>query len=103
MNEASYGYRRAYKRFSCFLSGTCESSNNKVHEISCNDISYKGAGFLVESPLAINSHLKIRLSNVKIDSMEIEGTVRWCKNFYGKWRAGVLLNRDLPFNLEKII
>ncbi len=103
MHESSYGYRRAYQRFSCFLKGTCESSDSKVHEVACNDISYKGAGIITDSPLAINGHLKMQLFNLKVDSMNVEGRVRWCRNVHGKWCAGVLFDKGLPFELEKVI
>lgn len=103
MNEDIYGYRRAYQRFTCFLEGTCESAGGKSHEISCNDISYKGAGIITSEPLSINSNLKMQLSNLKSGPIEVEGKVCWCKNVYGIWRAGVSFNKILPFSLEKII
>ncbi|MCK9574277.1 MAG: PilZ domain-containing protein [Candidatus Omnitrophica bacterium] len=103
MNEDLYGYRRAYQRFACFLKGVCEYSGGKSQEISCNDISYKGAGIIAAQPLAINSNLKMQLSNFKIGPIEVEGKVCWCNNVYGKWRAGISFNKILPFSLEKIV
>ncbi|MFA5008307.1 MAG: PilZ domain-containing protein [Candidatus Omnitrophota bacterium] len=103
MSDVAFGYRRAYKRLLCFLKGTCIASDGKVHEVSCNDISYKGAGLLCNNPLAINSHLKLKLSSTKMDLLEIEGKVCWNNNIRGKWKAGVLFDRILPFSLEKVV
>jgi hypothetical protein len=45
----------------------------------------------------------MQLFNIKSGLIEVEGKVCWCKNIYGKWRAGILFNKVLPFSLEKII
>jgi hypothetical protein len=103
MNEGFYGYRRAYQRFACFLNGKCECSDGKSYDVSCNDISYKGAGIISPQPLTINSNLKMQLSNIKAGLIEVEGKICWCNNVYGKWRAGISFNKILPFSLEKII
>jgi hypothetical protein len=103
MNEDFYGYRRAYQRFSCFLKGKCESSDGKLQDISCNDISYRGAGIMAQEPLTINSNLRMQLFNLKSGLIEVEGKICWCNNVRGKWRAGVSFNKILPFSLEKII
>ncbi len=103
MNEDIFGYRRAYKRLGCFLGGIAKLADEKICNISCHDISYKGAGIITDHPLKLNSHLKLELSGTKIDSLIMEGKVCWCNNVRGKWRAGLLFNRVLPFTLEKII
>jgi len=103
MNEELYGYRRAYQRFACFLKGVCEVAGEKPQEISCNDISYKGAGIIAAEPLSINGSIKMQISNLKSGPIEVEGKVCWCNSVYGKCRAGVSFDRILPFSLEKII
>lgn len=103
MNEELYGYRRAYQRFTCFLKGKCESAGSKPKDISCNDISYKGAGIMAAEPLTINSNVRMQLFNSKSGIVEVEGKVCWCNNVYGKWRAGVSFDKILPFSLDKII
>jgi len=103
MNEGLYGYRRAYQRFTCFLKGKCDAGAGKSQDISCNDISYKGAGVIASEPLTLNSNLRMQLFNIKSGLIEVEGKVCWCKNIYGKWRAGILFNKVLPFSFEKII
>ena len=103
MSEDSFGYRRAYSRFNCFFEGIAKLADEKIYNVYCNDISYKGAGIVTDHPLKLNSHLKLELSSAKLDSLVMEGKVCWCNNIRGKWRAGVLFNRILPYTLEKIV
>ncbi|MDD4955716.1 MAG: PilZ domain-containing protein [Candidatus Omnitrophica bacterium] len=103
MNEGLYGYRRAYQRFSCFLKGKCESGAGKPQDVSCNDISYKGAGVIAAEPLTINSNVRMQLFNAKSGLIEVGGRVCWCNNVRGLWRCGISFDKILPFNLDKII
>ena len=103
MNNESFGYRRIVRRIPCFLSGSYKTADGSDREIKCQDISHKGTKVITRYPLAVNSQLKMDIQTKKINSLALEGKICWNKKAVGGWVSGVVFNRILPFELDKVI
>jgi len=103
VSEEQFGYRRAYQRLPCLLSATCKTYEATEYPATCYDISYKGAGVITNGPLAIDHGLTLELKTVRSGLLSLEGTVRWCKKVAKGWQAGIMFDRILPFELERLI
>jgi hypothetical protein len=103
MQEEVFVYRRTAKRLPCFFRGSYISQGNISHAAVCNDISSKGAGVTTSTLLPLNTQVKMKFDTGKINPLLLEGRVCWCRKTLDKWQAGIVFNRDLPFDLEKVI
>jgi hypothetical protein len=104
MSDRDFGYRREFKRLPCTLKGSHTASTGVSYAIQCKDISAKGAGLITDAPLQIDSQVKIDLTTRKKLPLLLAGRVCWCKKVHDdNWHAGVMFNRQLPFELARII
>ncbi|MEI8348510.1 MAG: PilZ domain-containing protein [Candidatus Omnitrophota bacterium] len=103
VSEEQFGYRRAYKRLPCLLSATYKTHEVTQCQATCYDISYKGAGIIASEPLAIDHGLTLELNTMRSGLLSLEGTVRWCKKVSKGWQAGIMFDKILPFELERLV
>lgn len=101
--EEDFGYRRVVKRVSCYLMGNCATTGNVSCQARCYDISSKGAALITSVPLRINSQVKVQVNTRYINGLPFEGKVCWCKKLSNSWRVGIAFNRDLPFDVKRIV
>jgi hypothetical protein len=104
MQDRDFGYRREFNRLSCALGGNYASAAGISRSIQCKDISVKGAGVIVSFPLQIDSQVKIDVTTQRNLPLLLAGRICWCKKISEDcWHAGIMFNRQLPFELKKII
>ena len=103
MDREEFGSRRAVERLFCSLNGFCTPCDDTYYHIKCENISIKGAMIFSPLPLEINTYLNIDLTTKKRDHLPVKGRVCWCKKDSDGYRAGIAFDKELPFNLEKIL
>jgi hypothetical protein len=95
--------RRLVERLPCFLSGRYTSSSSYFCELGCEDISPKGAKVFTLDPLKEKSYLRFDINTKKRDLYAIDGKVCWTKKAVHGWHSGIAFDKNLPFDLKKII
>ena len=95
--------RRAVERTPCFLAARYTCPGNYFSELGCEDVSPKGAKVFSLHPLKVNSYLKFDITTKKRHLMPVEGKICWSKKAIHGWHAGIAFNKDLPFDVRKII
>lgn len=104
MLDRDFGYRREAQRLNCPLVGNYVAANGISYQVKCQDISNKGLGLEISTPLQIDSQVKIELSTKRRLSVLLTGRVRWCNKISEDyWRTGVVFNKILPFDLKNIV
>ena len=103
MLEQEFGYRREVKRVPCALSGSYVSADGLCHHIDYKDISNKGVGIAIATPLPVDSFVTIEIDTKRMLPLLVEGRVCWCNKTSDKWRAGIIFDRPLPFELKMIM
>jgi len=101
--EQYYGYRRAAERVPCSLSGMYMKSDKSLEQLRCTDISKKGIGVSVLTPLQVNSELRFDIDTVNLNHIHLQGEVCWCYKTPTSWRAGIRLGRELPYELNRVV
>ena len=103
MDSEEFGCRRKVERLFCSLTGFCVPCDDTYYHIKCENISLKGAMIFSPMPLDVNAHIQLEVTTKKMDHLQLQGTVCWCKKDPDGWRAGIAFDRELPFDLEKIL
>ena len=103
VDEEIFDYRRTNKRLPYFRRGVCVLPDNTDCRMHCRDVSSKGLGIKAQRPLIVNSQVKVKLDVEDKNSLLFEGKVCWCKKTSNEWCAGVVFNRNLPFEIERIL
>jgi len=87
----------------CLLDGSYKTIDGSDNKIKCRDISRKGAGVMTQDPLTVNSQLKIEIQTKKAETLTLEGKICWNKKALGGWISGVVFNKTLPFEIDKVV
>ncbi len=103
MGTEQFGYRRKVERLFCSLNGFCTPGESDYYHIRCENISVKGAMIFSPLPLDVNTYVDIELATKRMGHLAAAGRVCWCKKDPDGWRAGVAFDKELPFDLEKIL
>lgn len=104
MQDRDFGYRREFKRLPCALKGNYAAATGISYAAQCKDISTKGAGLITAQPLQIDSQIKIDVTTRRNSPLLLTGRICWCKKISDEqWQAGVMFNKQLPFEPNKII
>ena len=83
--------------------GSYNSFNGDAHLIKYKDISPKGAGVITLKRLPLNSQFRMELNTKKAGILLLEGKVCWHKKMLEAWRSGIVFNRILGFELDKVV
>ena len=95
--------RRLAKRTPCFLAGRYTSKESYFCELGCEDISVKGVKVFTLSPLKVDSYLRFDITTKKRSLIPVEGKICWSKKAVHGWHSGITFDRDLSFDVKKII
>lgn len=97
--EELFGFQRDSERFPCSLEGTLVMGGIP-YEVECADISARGLGIISPLRLALHSSVKIALT-LHDKEVALEGRVSWCSRDICGWKAGIQLNKPIPYELGK--
>ena len=101
--EQYYGYRRVVGRVPCSLAGMYMKSDKSLEQLKCVDISKRGVGVSVSTPLRINSELSFDLDTTNLNHIHLQGEVCWCYKTPSSWRAGIRLGKEIPYELNRVV
>ena len=101
--EQYYGYRRVVERVPCSLAGMYMKSDKSLEQLKCVDISKKGVGVSISTPLRIKSELSFDLNTANLNHIHLQGEVCWCHKTSNSWRAGIRLSREIPYELNRVV
>jgi PilZ domain-containing protein len=95
--------RRITKRMPCILSGRYTSRGSYFCELGCEDISIKGAKVFTLQPLKVNNYLRFDITTKKRSLVPVDGKVCWSRKAVHGWHSGITFDKDLPFDVKRII